>query len=203
MIYVFILLCAPQSSHSSSSSSHPFSDEPGTLSSSKNDESNLSSATDFLHRFPALYVGSAPTGKLHAMNQAIEKVLMVAKPSQAKQGIVSLSLLEVQLDLNPLDNTAHKSKQNRNVLSHETSRIRTMGVYSSDKRFSGYIIKEVDMPQVVHVVMCNSAALMVSFTSFLRQSCQLTSHQRDGSFYEELSTDESGDLEGYPEVMMM
>ena len=128
---------------------------------------------------------------------------MVAKPSQAKQGIVSLSLLEVQLDLNPLDNTAHKSKQNRNVLSHETSRIRTMGVYSSDKRFSGYIIKEVDMPQVVHVVMCNSAALMVSFTSFLRQSCQLTSHQRDGSFYEELSTDESGDLEGYPEVMMM
>ncbi len=44
-----------------------------------------------------------------------------------------------------------------------------------------------------HVIKCNSAALMVSFASFLRQSCQLTAHQRGGAFYEELSTDESGE----------
>ena len=70
-----------------------------------------------------------------------------------------------------------------------------MGAFSADKRFAGYIVKEEGKPQMGHVIRCNSAALMVSFMSFLRQSCQLTSHQRGGSFYEELSTDDSGDGE--------
>ncbi len=79
--------------------------------------------------------------------------------------------------------------------THETSRIRAIGVYSLDKRFIGYIIKEEGQPLTGHVLRCNSAALMVSLVSFLRQSCQITFHQRGGSFYDELSADESEDSE--------
>lgn len=81
------------------------------------------------------------------------------------------------------------------IESHETSRIRAIGVYSQDKRFIGYIIKEEGKPLMGHVLRCNSAGLMVSLMSFLRQSCQLMSYQRGGSFYDELSTDDSEDWE--------
>ena len=81
------------------------------------------------------------------------------------------------------------------VEAHETSRIRAIGVYSQDKRFIGYIIKQEGKPLMGHVLRCNSAGLMVSLMSFLRQSCQLTSYQRGGSFYDELSTDDSDDWE--------
>ena len=70
-----------------------------------------------------------------------------------------------------------------------------IGVYSQDKRFMGYIIKEEGKPLTSYVLRCNSAALMVSLMSFLRQSCQLTSFQRGGSFYDELSADDVDDCD--------
>lgn len=84
--------------------------------------------------------------------------------------------------------------------SHETSRIRAIGVFSVDKRFIGYIVKEEGKPLMGHVLRCNSAALMVSLVSFLRQACQIMFSQQGGSLYDELSTDES-DTEA-PEVCL-
>ena len=75
--------------------------------------------------------------------------------------------------------------------AHETNRIRAIGVYHDDKRFIGYIIKEEGKPLVGHVLRCNSAALMVSLVSFLRQACQIMFSQNGGSLYDELSSDES------------
>lgn len=75
--------------------------------------------------------------------------------------------------------------------AHETSRIRAIGVFSVDKRFIGYIVKEEGKPLMGHVLRCNSAALMVSLVSFLRQACQIMFSQQGGSLYDELSTDES------------
>lgn len=136
---------------------------------------------------------------------------MENQPSQAKPVSVSLSLMEVRYTLDEggaagsvvVGGVLTPSVTSKRVLmSHETSRVRTMGAYSEDRRFAGYVIKEEGRPMMGHVIKCNSAALMVSFTSFLRQSCQLTAHQRGGAFYEELSTDESGEWGVSTEVCM-
>ncbi len=123
---------------------------------------------------------------------------MESRPSLAKQVTVSLSLMEVRYTHDDegvvVGGVLTPSTKTRKVLlSHDTSRVRSMGTYLEDRRFAGYVIKEEGKPMTGHVIKCNSAALMVSFTSFLRQSCQLTAHQRGGAFYEELSTDESGE----------
>ena len=83
--------------------------------------------------------------------------------------------------------------------AHETSRIRAIGVYLEDKRFIGYIVKEEGKPLLGHVLRCNSAALMVSLVSFLRQAVQIMFSQQGGSLYDELSSDES-DSEASAEV---
>ena len=144
------------------------------------------SATEVLHKFPATYIGSAVAGKLHSIDDVIQKVLIDKHPSLAKELHVCLSLAEVKL-------VEVKGDQEVVCMSHETSRIRAIGVYSQDKRFMGYIIKEEGKPLTSYVLRCNSAALMVSLVSFLRQSCQLTSFQRGGSFYDELAADDGGD----------
>ena len=166
--------------------------------SSSQQNSSSSSATEFLHKFSAVYIGSVPSGKSHNMDAMIDKVLMEMKPSMAKFVAVSLSLLEVQFveERKAVAGDQDVEDEMGVFLSHDTSRIRSVGAYGADKRFAGYIMKEEGKPMTGHVIKCNSAALMVSVTSFLRQSCQLTSHQRGGAFYEELSTDESGDWEG-------
>lgn len=130
------------------------------------------------------------------------KVLSENKPSSARNVSVALSLSEVNLTecKRSKSVTGDNEEVVQVVLAHETSRVRVMGVFSEDQRFAGYIIKEVGKPQEGHVIRCNSAALMISFTSFLRQSCQLTSPQRGGSFYDEISTDESDDWEHSQEV---
>ena len=86
--------------------------------------------------------------------------------------------------------------------AHETSRIRAIGVYLEDKRFIGYIVKEEGKPLLGHVLRCNSAALMVSLVSFLRQAVQITFSQQGGSLYDELSSDES-DSEPSTEVSVL
>lgn len=147
-----------------------------------------SSASEVLHKFPVIHIGWTAAGKLHSINDVIQKVLSESKPSQTKEVSMWLSIAQVQLV-----NT--KNGREEIVEAHETSRIRAIGVYSQDKRFIGYIIKEEGKPLMGHVLRCNSAGLMVSLMSFLRQSCQLTSYQRGGSFYDELSTDDSDDWE--------
>ncbi len=87
------------------------------------------------------------------------------------------------------------------LCTHDTGRIRAIGVCSRDKRYMGYIIKEEGKPLTGHVLRCTSAGLMVSLVSFLRQSCQLMVFQRGGSFYDELSADESDDFETSLEVI--
>lgn len=159
-------------------------------------------ATEFLHKFPAVYIGSVSAPKASTVDGIVEKVLMECRPSEAKPVTVSLSLLEIRFVEDKIGLLAGNSRENDEeiFLSHETSRIRSMGAYSEDRRFAGYVVKEEGKPLLAHVMRCNSAALMVSFTSFLRQSCQLASHQRGGAFYEELSTDESDDWEASVEV---
>lgn len=175
--------------------------EPHPLSNA-NTSGNEDAITEILHRFPALYVGSTTiSGKVHSINTVIEKVLNECRPSEAKMVSLSLSLLEIRL-MEEKSNPGTNQRERILFLSHETSRIRAMGVFLEDKRFAGYIIKEEGKAQMGHVIKCNSAALMVSFTSFLRQSCQLTSSQRGGTFYDELSTDESEDWETSVEVCM-
>ena len=154
------------------------------------------SVTEILHRFPALYIGSTATVKSNNIDDVIGKVLHECKPSTAKSVMMALSLSEVQL----FESKNSSGDQEEKILSHETSRVRLMGVFSEDRRFSGYVIKEVGKPQEGHVIRCNSAALMTAFTSFLRQSCQLTSPQRGGSFYDEISTDESDEWDCSAEV---
>ena len=206
---MFSLLQKNGSSQSHDPAPHPLSTN---TSLSTNDESSriladpsppLSSATEVLHEFPAVYIGSTTcTGKSSDPDTLIERVLMDSRPSLAKIVSVSLSLMEVRYTLDKggvaggvvVGGVLRPSTSTEKVfLSHDTSRIRTMGTYSEDQRFAGYVIKEEGRPMMGHVIKCNSAALMVSFASFLRQSCQLTAHQRGGAFYEELSTDESGD----------
>ena len=153
------------------------------------------SPTELLHKFPATHIGSAVAGKLHSVNEVIQKVLSVNKPSHAKEVCVWLSLAQVRLvDMSDESEIMYAM--------HETSRIRAIGVYAPDKRFIGYIIKEVGKPLTGHVLRCNSAGLMVSLMSFLRQSCQITFYQRGGSFYDELSADDSEDFDYSPEVGM-
>ena len=147
------------------------------------------SATQVLHKFPATYIGSAVAGKLHSIDDVIQKVLVDKRPTLSKELYVCLSMAEVKL-------VEVKGDQEEVVcMSHETSRIRAIGVYSQDKRFMGYIIKEEGKPLTTYVLRCNSAALMVSLMSFLRQSCQLTSFQRGGSFYDELAADDADDCD--------
>ena len=146
------------------------------------------SPTELLHKFPAIYIGSAAAGKLHSINDVIQKVLSQNRPSQAIEVGVWLSLTQVRfVDMSDNSEMIHAT--------HDTSRIRAIGVYSQDKRFIGYIIKQEGKPLMGHVLRCNSAALMVSLVSFLRQSCQITFYQRGGSFYDELSTDDSEECE--------
>ncbi len=135
-----------------------------------------------------MHIGSAVAGKLHSVNEVIQKVLLESRPSQAKEVSVWLSVAQVRLvDTSGLEEVIYAT--------HETSRIRAIGVYSLDKRFIGYIIKEEGRPLTGYVLRCNSAGLMVSLVSFLRQSCQITFHQRGGSFYDELSADDSEDCD--------
>ena len=168
-----------------------------------------SSSTDILHTFPAMYIGSTSTSSLKSQSTdtLVDRVLQESKPSRARPITISLSLLEIRYLLQDgggggvavggasgdLPPSRRGGEEGVVFLTHDTSRIRSMGAYSEDKRFAGYVIKEEGKPLTGHVIQCNSAALMVSIMSFLRQSCQLTSHQRGGSFYDELSTDESGD----------
>ena len=155
------------------------------------------SVNEVLHQFPAVYIGSIIITKQQSVDQMIGKVLQEKKPSGVRNITVALSLSEVQLSYSKLSKSAvfEDDEEVGEVLSHETSRIRVTGVLTEDKRFAGYIVKEVGKPQECHVIRCNSAALMISFSSFLRQSCQLTSLQRGGSFYDEISTDESDEWE--------
>lgn len=146
------------------------------------------SPTELLHKLPATHIGSAVAGKLHSVNDVIQKVLTESRPSQAKEVGVWLSIAQVRL--------VDMSNDMEIIYAmHETSRIRAIGVYSQDKRFIGYIIKEEGKPLIGHVLRCNSAALMVSLVSFLRQSCQITFYQRGGSFYDELSADDSEEFD--------
>ncbi len=147
------------------------------------------SATQVLHRFPATYVGSAVAGKLHSIDDVIQKVLVDKQPTLSKELHVCLSMSEVKFV------EVKGDQEEVTCMSHETSRIRAIGVYSQDKRFMGYIIKEEGKPLTTYVLRCNSAALMVSLMSFLRQSCQLTSFQRGGSFYDELAADDTDDCD--------
>ena len=169
------------SSTSSSSSTRSYRDMPGF------------SATQILHKFPAMYVGEAVAGKLHSIDDVIQKVLTDRQPSVAKDLFVCLSLAEVKYT----EERGGEEEEEEEVvcMAHETSRIRAIGVYSQDRRFMGYIIKEEGKPLTSYVLRCNSAALMVSLVSFLRQSCQLTSFQRGGSFYDELSADDGDDCD--------
>lgn len=164
---------AVESSSSSNGSDH---DLPGFL------------ATDVLHKFPATYVGESVAGKLHSIDDVIQKVLSEGRPSEARDLYVCLSLAEVKL-------VEEKGDDEIVSIAHETSRIRAIGVYSQDKRFMGYIIKEEGKPLTTYVLRCNSAALMVSLMSFLRQACQLTAFQRGGSFYDELDADDGDDCD--------
>ena len=175
------------------------SDEGDAMSSSL---ATPTSVTEVLHRFPAIYIGSAAINKSYCLDKMVNKVLLENKPSDAKSVMVTLRLSEVQLSASKRSKSLGNDDEMDMVLSlsHETSRIRIMGVFSDDRRFAGYIIKEEGKPQEGHVIRCNSAALMTSFTSFLRQSCQLTSPQRGGSFYDEISTDESDEWDHSFEV---
>lgn len=152
----------------------------------------LPSPTDLLHKLPAVYVGGAGAGKLHSVSEVIDKVLSERRPSQSREVGVWLSLSQVQL--------VQTSEGGREEVcgAHETSRIRAIGVCTRDKRYMGYIIKEEGKPLTGHVLHCTSAALMVSLMSFLRQSCQLMVYQRGGSFYDELSDDDSDDYDTSP-----
>ncbi len=161
-------------------------------------------ATEFLHKFPAVYIGSVGVSKTTTVDGFVERALMERKPSEAKFVTVSLSLLEIRFVEDRkglLASPAEVEEGNEETfLSHDTGRIRSMGAYEGDRRFAGYVIKEEGKPLIGHVMRCNSAALMVSFASFLKQACQLTAHQRGGAFYEELSTDESDDRDTSFEV---
>lgn len=118
------------------------------------------------------------------MNDVIQRVLLESRPTAAKEISVWLSLAQLRLvDMSDEREMIYEA--------HETSRIRAIGVYAVDKRFIGYIVKEEEKPLMGHVLRCNSAALMVSLASFLRQACQIMFSQQGGSLYDELSTDES------------
>ena len=146
------------------------------------------SAPEVLHKFSATYVGEAVAGKLHSMDDVIQKVLMDRQPTSSKELMVCLGLAEVRY-------VEMSGDEEVVCMAHETSRIRAIGVYSHDRRFMGYIIKEGGKPLMSFVLRCNSAGLMVSLMSFLRQSCQLTFDQRGGSFYDELAADDVDDCD--------
>ena len=147
------------------------------------------SPSEFLHKFPAIHIGSVKVGRQHTVNDMIQRVLHTSRPSQALEVCLWLSLAQLRL--------VDVSDENEIIYeSHETSRIRAIGVGSTDKRFIGYIIKEEGKPLMGHVLRCNSAGLMVSLSSFLRQACQIMFSQQGGSLYDELSTDDSEDYEG-------
>ena len=165
-----------ESSTSSSGSSPSYREVPGF------------SAREVLHRFPATYIGEAVAGKLHSIDDVIQKVLVDSRPTLSKELVVCLSLAEVKF-------VEMRGEEEVVCMTHETSRIRAIGVYSQDKRFMGYIIKEEGKPLMSYVLRCNSAALMVQLVSFLRQSCQLTFYQRGGSFYDELAADDADDCD--------
>jgi hypothetical protein len=142
------------------------------------------SPSEFLHKIPAIHIGSAKAGRHDSVNDVIQKVLLASQPTAAKEISVWLSLAQLRL--------VDMSDEREMIFeAHETSRIRAIGVYLVDKRFIGYIIKEEGKPLMGHVLRCNSAALMVSLVSFLRQACQIMFSQQGGSLYDELSTDES------------
>ena len=150
------------------------------------------SPSEFLHRIPAVHVGSAKAGRHDSVNDVIQKVLLDHTPTGSREVSVWLSLAQLRLvDMSDEREMVYEA--------HETSRIRAIGVCLEDKRFIGYIIKEEGKPLVGHVLRCNSAALMVSLVSFLRQACQIMFSQQGGSLYDELSSDES-DLESSNEV---
>ena len=179
---------SPCSSSMSSSGVESSSSSNGSMNNSYNSSYRDVpgfSATQILHKFCATYVGKAVAGKLHSIDDVIQKVLTDSRPTAAKDLYVCLSLAEVKY-------MEERGEEEEEVvcMAHETSRIRAIGVCSQDKRFMGYIIKEEGKPLTTYVLHCNSAALMVSLMSFLRQSCQLTSFQRGGSFYDELSADD-------------
>ena len=142
------------------------------------------SETEVLHKLPAMYIGSARANGQDSVNDVIQRVLQENRPTQSQEVSVWLSLAQLQL----VDTSKN---QESTFLAHETSRIRAIGVYSTDKRFIGYIIKEEGKPLTGHILRCNSAGLMVSMVSFLRQACRIMFFQQGASLYSELSTDES------------
>ena len=139
-----------------------------------------------------MHIGCAKAGRHDTVTDVIHRVLVERIPTSAKEVCVWLSLAQLRL----IDMS---DEQEMIYESHETSRIRAIGVYLEDKRFIGYIIKEEGKPLMGHVLRCNSAALMVSLVSFLRQACQIMFSQQGASLYDELSTDES-DIESSTEV---
>ena len=162
---------------------------PRPLSSLSSSSSNNSvdvgdSQTEILHKLPAMYVGSARASSQDSVSDVIQRVLQENRPTQAQEVSVWLSLAHLRL----VDSSKN---QESTFLSHETGRIRAIGVYSTDKRFIGYVVKEEGRPLTAHILRCNSAGLMVSMVSFLRQACQIMFFQQGASIYSELSTDES------------
>lgn len=135
-----------------------------------------------------MYIGEAVAGKLHSIDDIIQNVLLDSRPTLSKELYVCLSFAEVKF-------VEVRGDEEVVCMAHETSRIRAMGVYTQDKRIMGYIIKEEGKPLMSYALRCNSAGLMVSLVSFLRQSCQLTSFQRGGSFYDELAADDGDDCD--------
>ena len=147
---------------------------------------------EFLHKIPATHIGSTKASRHASVNDVIQKVLLESRPTVSKEVSVWLSLAQLRL-------VDMSDEQEMIYEAHETSRIRAIGVYLIDKRFIGYIVKKEGKPLVGHVLRCNSAALMVSLVSFLRQACQIMFTQQGGSLYDELSSDES-DTESACEV---
>ncbi|CAI8048400.1 hypothetical protein GBAR_LOCUS26705 [Geodia barretti] len=125
-----------------------------------------------------------PGGRHDSVNEIIQKVLTDQTPMGSRE--ISVWLSQAQLRLVDMSDEREMVFE-----AHETSRIRAIGVYLEDKRFIGYIVKEEGKPLLGHVLRCNSAALMVSLVSFLRQAVQITFSQQGGSLYDELSSDES------------
>jgi hypothetical protein len=152
------------------------------------DPTSPHSPSEFLHKLPATHIGSGRAGRHDSVNDVIQRVLLEGMPTGSREVSVWLSLAQLRL--------VDMSDEREMVYEcHETSRIRAIGVYLPDKRFIGYIIKEEGKPLVGHVLRCNSAALMVSLVSFLRQACQIMFTQQGGSLYDELSSDDESDSE--------
>ena len=182
----------------SSTTDHPFSTNDRDLPTPPPmtpDPSSPQSPSQFLHKIPAVHVGSARAGRHDSVNEIIQKVLTDQTPMGSRE--ISVWLSQAQLRLVDMSDEREMVFE-----AHETSRIRAIGVYLEDKRFIGYIVKEEGKPLLGHVLRCNSAALMVSLVSFLRQAVQITFSQQGGSLYDELSSDES-DSEPSTEVSVL